>query len=270
MGITRAADGTNWVIEFVYRGMRYRRSSGTSDAAAARLIEANWRLWLREEAEFGRSGVASELTLDEAITKYITTVVKPSQARRRGGSTVGCALRRIRSHFGGGTLLRSITKEKLLAFRAALVAEELSASTAAPGDGGDLPPALALPGGLPARLDAALGDHPRTGVGSTEGSDEAGQSRLVSRADLPEAIRAAVDSLGAHAASPALQDVIARLCAWRDLTRQDLAEILGRSPDYLRAHLRILVDGGRLVLRFPDHPRHRQQAYRSTQRPSTP
>jgi len=130
MGITRAADGTNWVIEFVFRGMRYRRSSGTSDAAAARLIEAKWRLRLREEAEFGRSGVASELTLDEAITKYITTVVKPSQARRRGGSTVGCALRRIRAHFGGGTLLRSITKEKLLAFRAALVAEELSVSTA--------------------------------------------------------------------------------------------------------------------------------------------
>ena len=130
MGITRAADGINRVIEFVYRGTRYRRSSGTSDAAAARLIEANWRLRLREKAKFGRSGVASEFTLDEAITKYVTTVVKPSQARRRGGSTVGCALLRIRAHFGGGTLLRSITKEKLLAFRAALVAEGLSVSTA--------------------------------------------------------------------------------------------------------------------------------------------
>ena len=130
MGITRAAEGLNWIIEFVYRGQRYRRSSGTRDAAEARLIESKWRLQLREEAEFGRSATSSQMTLDDAITRYVDEVVKPTAARRRTSSTVGYSLIRVRAYFGGATLLHTITKAKLITFRSTLIEEKLAIATA--------------------------------------------------------------------------------------------------------------------------------------------
>lgn len=59
-----------------------------------------------------------------------------------------------------------------------------------------------------------------------------------------------------------MEGVILRLCQGRWLTRNALAELLGRHPDGLRARfLTPLVAHGRLRLRYPDKPNRVDQAY---------
>jgi ATP-dependent DNA helicase RecG len=78
---------------------------------------------------------------------------------------------------------------------------------------------------------------------------------------VPNDLRMAIAALGAHAPAPQLHDVVAGLCGWRAMTRSELSGLLGRSPDYLRSHLKTMVDAGRLTLAYPDQPNHPQQSY---------
>jgi ATP-dependent DNA helicase RecG len=57
---------------------------------------------------------------------------------------------------------------------------------------------------------------------------------------------------------------ILTLCSGRFLSLRELADLLGRNPETLRGgYISKMVRAGQLELRYPDQPRHRQQAYRS-------
>lgn len=61
-----------------------------------------------------------------------------------------------------------------------------------------------------------------------------------------------------------VRDTILALCNRRFLNVRELAELLNRSPEALRnEYVSRMVRAGELELRYPDQPRHRQQAYRS-------
>ena len=57
---------------------------------------------------------------------------------------------------------------------------------------------------------------------------------------------------------------ILALCSGRYLSLRELAELLNRNPETLRnEYVSKMVRTGHLILRYPDQPRHRQQAYRT-------
>jgi len=61
-----------------------------------------------------------------------------------------------------------------------------------------------------------------------------------------------------------MEEIILRLCQGRWLTRNQLADLLGRNPDGLRSRfLTPMVAHGRLRLRYPDKPNRVDQAYTS-------
>ena len=70
---------------------------------------------------------------------------------------------------------------------------------------------------------------------------------------------------GAKRTSPELmQKTLLALCTERFLTIQQLADLVGRETEKLRdRHVSPLVEAGRLEMRFPAMPRHREQAYRA-------
>jgi len=83
VGLHRRDDSPHWIIEFVYRGVRYKRSSGVSRRTEAQAIEATWREELRQAALHGPT---VRMTLSEALERYYHSVLeprgKPESARR--------------------------------------------------------------------------------------------------------------------------------------------------------------------------------------------
>lgn len=62
-----------------------------------------------------------------------------------------------------------------------------------------------------------------------------------------------------------MEKIILQLCQQRWLTRNELAQLLGRHPDGLRQRfLNPMVGHGYLKLRFPDKPNRADQAYTAT------
>lgn len=63
---------------------------------------------------------------------------------------------------------------------------------------------------------------------------------------------------------PAMRSLIQKLCSGRFVQLRTLAEVLGRSPDFLRqAYLNPMVKERLLELRYPTTPNHQDQAYRT-------
>jgi ATP-dependent DNA helicase RecG len=62
-------------------------------------------------------------------------------------------------------------------------------------------------------------------------------------------------------------DTIVLLCSHRPLSLQELAALLDRSPDSLRAALRSLVEAGRLAYLYPERRNHPRQKYRVPEPP---
>jgi hypothetical protein len=83
--------------------------------------------------------------------------------------------------------------------------------------------------------------------------------------DLPAELVASVRLLGGKPPKDRIQDVIERLCEWRDLRSADLSKILNRNQNYLQStHLSAMIASGRLIYTIPESPAHPQQAYRAT------
>ncbi len=121
MGIHMRSDSAHWRIEFVLRGRRYARSSGTSDAAEARDIEAAWRLELRNANNFGELAL-SAMDVKEACDRYEREVVLPKRhTLKRSIQAAVDRLKLIRKHFGDETPIASITKADLASYRSALM-----------------------------------------------------------------------------------------------------------------------------------------------------
>ncbi len=64
MPVYKQPNSSNWLIEFMIDGRRYRRSSGTNIKRKAQRIEDKWR----QEIHSGKHGIgaAETLTLGEA------------------------------------------------------------------------------------------------------------------------------------------------------------------------------------------------------------
>jgi integrase len=80
MSVTRRPDSPHWVIEFEYRGKRYKRSSGTAKKALAVKIEAQWREELEAQVLDGKP---VSMSLGEAAGRYHRTVLRPRYGDRR-------------------------------------------------------------------------------------------------------------------------------------------------------------------------------------------
>jgi ATP-dependent DNA helicase RecG len=87
------------------------------------------------------------------------------------------------------------------------------------------------------------------------------------RESLPESLRHQVEELGQRPGEKS-RTVILLLCAWKPLSSNELAEILGRkdSEAIRRDHLKPLIEEGRLAYVYPEMERHPEQAYRTVGR----
>ena len=83
------------------------------------------------------------------------------------------------------------------------------------------------------------------------------------REGLPAPLAEAVAGLNDWTPQPELRHLIQRLCAWKPMTIQDLAEILNRSKKYLRAeYIGPMVRAHELAYTHPEKPNDPRQRYR--------
>jgi len=81
-------------------------------------------------------------------------------------------------------------------------------------------------------------------------------------ATLPPELATLHATLAGRANTSALRAAIVRFCAWRTLSVDELATLLGRKRDYLRnKHLIPMVREGALRFRYPESAKHPHQAY---------
>ena len=82
---------------------------------------------------------------------------------------------------------------------------------------------------------------------------------------LPPVLRPNVLALGQRTPRQVLHPLIQQICQFREwTTAADLARWLQmHQPSLVQRHLRVLVDEGALVLKYPESPNHPDQAYRA-------
>ncbi|NJC27035.1 ATP-binding protein [Neolewinella antarctica] len=81
---------------------------------------------------------------------------------------------------------------------------------------------------------------------------------------LPKELKQRVELLGKRADRTILTDLVVDLCAWKDLTLQELTEITGRQRTGLVTnYITPLMEAGRIVHTIPDMKKHPDQAYRT-------
>lgn len=82
--------------------------------------------------------------------------------------------------------------------------------------------------------------------------------------DLPEPLAIQVRSLGGRPKREAIRAVILELCAWRPLSADELATLLGRTRVHLvNEHLGPMLVAGGLAHTIPEQPSHPQQKYQA-------
>lgn len=86
----------------------------------------------------------------------------------------------------------------------------------------------------------------------------------------PEELRNLLTLLGRRTDPEILHFVVEKLCAWRPLSRSQLASLLNRTETYTREVVGEMVKSGRLERTLAGTPRHPDQAYRTTSKGSTP
>lgn len=84
-------------------------------------------------------------------------------------------------------------------------------------------------------------------------------------ATFPPELATFLAQMKKRATTHELRQAIMRLCAWRPLTVEQLAALLGKNRNYLRnKHLIPMVNGGQLRFRYPESAKHPRQAYMAT------
>ena len=87
-------------------------------------------------------------------------------------------------------------------------------------------------------------------------------------ADLPEPLAIQVRSLGGRPKRDAMRAVIRELCAWRPLSADELATLLGRTRVHLvNEHLSAMLAAGALAHTIQNQANHPQQKYRAAAPP---
>ena len=100
--IYKRDNSPHWIIEFTFRGQRYRKASGTSSKLKAEAIERKWRQELEDLELLGKP---REMTLGEALNQQFKLLAyikaDPDQVELRPGFSRD--VRQI-GHFGTGDL----------------------------------------------------------------------------------------------------------------------------------------------------------------------
>ena len=82
---------------------------------------------------------------------------------------------------------------------------------------------------------------------------------------LPQELADDVQGLGERASTAEVRRVVGRLCAWKPLYGQEIAQILGRGQAYItRTYLTPMIRDGELAYTIPETPTHKDQRYRAT------
>lgn len=80
---------------------------------------------------------------------------------------------------------------------------------------------------------------------------------------LPQGLAAAIEELGRRATLEKARPVILQICAWKPLSGEVIASLLGRGKTHFaRRYLTPMIRSGELVYLYPDQPAHPQQAYK--------
>jgi len=83
---------------------------------------------------------------------------------------------------------------------------------------------------------------------------------------LPDELRRLVVGLGKHVDEATMRGLLRRLCSVRSYRAEELAQLVNRTPDYMRTrYLRPMLAAGELQYTIPDMPKHPNQAYVTTQ-----
>ncbi len=115
----------NWIIEFTYKGKRFRKSSKTSNKRKALEIERRWR---SEIFDHHVHGTVASMSLGDAVERYWTTVILPKGKKLTAKNTL-YMLNRIRETFGPETPLEAITTAAIAKWADELLGNGLRAST---------------------------------------------------------------------------------------------------------------------------------------------
>lgn len=86
--------------------------------------------------------------------------------------------------------------------------------------------------------------------------------RSVTQADLPSNLRLALNSIGRRILPEEMEILITGLCAWRPLSAEEIAALLGKTSNYVsNKYLYPMVRDGKLKHLFPEMVKHPGQKY---------
>lgn len=110
------------------------------------------------------------------------------------------------------------------------------------------------------------GKTPKLAGESPKLSEESPESRMGGIVTgLPPDLAEEVASLNQWTPQPAMRRLVVRLCAWKPMTAQELAALVGRRLDYFRkAYIRPMVRSGDLHYTNPEKPSDPTQRYRAS------
>lgn len=125
MGVIQRPGSLHWHIEFVHDGVRHRASSGTADKNKARALEVRMRADLIAGKDTSK---LPRVTLAEAITRYIDSVVRPKN-NPKVLKCEGYLLGRLQRDLGSDTPLTDLTMARIATYRDRLLGERLAPAT---------------------------------------------------------------------------------------------------------------------------------------------
>lgn len=124
-------------------------------------------------------------------------------------------------------------------------------------------------GGYLSRDGRGRGSHYRLGTEATELGSEGSESST-EPSELPAGLRESLEQAFADlrgsrkAPKERVRQAILEACRHGFIPLRELARLLGRKPDTLRLlYLPELLASGELEARYPEHPKHPNQAYRT-------
>jgi integrase len=125
LAVYKQPNSPSYLIEFVYQGHRYRKSSETASKAKAQDIERAWRVELKDSHHLGKLPSHS---WGEAIVKYNETVIIPK------GNTVSAKTHQftfetIGKAFGENTPLEKITSRVIAQYKDEMISSGRAMAT---------------------------------------------------------------------------------------------------------------------------------------------
>jgi ATP-dependent DNA helicase RecG len=129
------------------------------------------------------------------------------------------------------------------------------------------PPGSTAQSGNPAEQSRNLGPKARnlpSESGNLSRHTDSQVPRFVALPGLPVDLENALAALKTKMLRPEMEDLVWRLCAWREFSTGELAQLLRRNRDYIQSRvITPMLRAGRLTMTIPDQPNHLDQRYRA-------